>query len=75
MVICFPYFGICVFRIVFLVCVFGVYYMYMYTCGDPYNETWTGYPHLDDGFPSETVGREDGSGFFGPQWSCDVVVT
>jgi hypothetical protein len=36
---CFPYFGICVFRIVFLVCVFGVYYMYICTCGDPYNET------------------------------------
>jgi hypothetical protein len=39
MFICFPYFGICV----FCICVFGMYILlcillYMYTCGDPYNE-------------------------------------
>jgi hypothetical protein len=58
---------------VYLVCVFLVC-IYMYTYGDPYNETWTGYSHLDDGFPSETVGWADDGGFFGPQWLCGVVV-
>jgi hypothetical protein len=47
MFICYPY-------LVFVLCV---------TCDDPYNETWTGYPHLDDGFLSETVSREDDGGF------------
>ena len=47
-----------------------VIYIYIYIllfCGDPFNIHLRAPPTLDDGDLSDTVGREDGGGFLGPQ--------